>query len=191
MINMKELEKVAKLVQDEQRDARKDIEAFENKIKELEQKKKRLEEGKRSLFERYADTNELAIEIERYRNGLEKAKEVLDEVNEEIAEKVRPKFSQALRDYHPESKVRTEIEKETEKYIAFIQSKYEKLLSESRANIQRKGELMNIISSVNDEGINSSRMYSGYDAQFVHSNVLLRQSDNIKSAMNRLINDIK
>ena len=188
---MKELEKVAKLVQDEQRDARKDIEAFENKIKELEQKKKRLEEGKRSLFERYADTNELAIEIERYRNGLEKAKEVLDEVNEEIAEKVRPKFSQALRDYHPESKVRTEIEKETEKYIAFIQSKYEKLLSESRANIQRKGELMNIISSVNDEGINSSRMYSGYDAQFVHSNVLLRQSDNIKSAMNRLINDIK
>lgn len=189
---MKELEKVAKLVQDEQSDARKDIEAFENKIKELEQKKKRLEEGKRSLFEKYADTNELAVEIERYKNGLETAKEVLDEVNEEIAEEVKPKFYQALRDYHPESKVRTEIEKETEKYIAFIQSKYERLLSDSRANLKRKYELMDIITSVNDEGVSETRRYSNSkDDYLAASSVLLRQSDKIKSAMYQSINSNK
>lgn len=179
------LEKIVSKIEADQKQAKQDIQAFENKIVELEQKKKRLEEGKRSLFEKYIDTNELAIEIERYKDGLEKAKEVLEEVNEEIGEEIQSEVEQALRDFYPKSKLMEEIESETKKYIAFIEKRFDKLYEDNINSATKRNELVNAITKLRHE-LTSERIRIISTRSFSTEDMLLREVEKVRQSVRQL-----
>ena len=178
------LEKLAIKIEADQKQAKQDIQAFENKIVELEQKKKRLEEGKRSLFERYADTNELAIEIERYKNGLEKAKEVLEEVNEQIGEEIQSEVEQALKDFYPKSKLMEEIESETNKYIKFIEKRFDKLYEDNMNSATKRFEIVNAIAKLRHE--RTSERVRTSTRSFSTEDMLMREVEKVKQTIRQL-----
>lgn len=178
------LEKIVSKIEADQKQAKQDIQAFESKIVELEQKKKRLEEGKRSLFEKYVDTNELAIEIERYKDGLEKAKEVLEEVNEEIGEEIQSEVEQALRDFYPKSKLMEEIENETKKYIAFIEKRFDKLFEDNRNSATKRTELVNVIAKLRHERASERVRIS--TRNFSTEDMLLREVKKVEQSVRQL-----
>ena len=179
-----ELEKIVSKIEADQKQAKQDIQSFENKIVELEQKKKRLEEGKRSLFEKYVDTNELAIEIERYKDGLEKAKEVLEEVNEQIGDEIQSEVKEALKDFYPKSKLMEEIESETNKYIKFIEKRFDKLYEDNINSATKRNELVNAIAKLRHERTSERVRTSTRD--FSTEDMLLREVKKVEQTVRQL-----
>lgn len=179
------LEKIVSKIEADQKQAKQDIQAFENKIVELEQKKKRLEEGKRSLFEKYVDTNELAIEIERYKDGLEEAKKVLEEVNEQIGDEIQSEVEEALKDFYPKSKLMEEIENETNKYIKFIEKRFDKLFEDNRNSATKRNELVNAITKLRHERT-SERIRIISTRSFSTEDMLLREVEKVRQTVRQL-----
>lgn len=179
------LEKLASKIEADQKQAKQDIQAFENKIVELEQKKKRLEEGKRSLFEKYVDTNELVIEIAQYKDGLEKAKEVLEEVNEQIGDEIYSGLAETLRSFSPKPKVMEEIENETKKYIAFIEKRFDKLDEDNMNNASKRVNMINTISKLKHEEVSRTIRFTT-TPNFSTREMLLQEVEKVEQTVIQL-----
>lgn len=180
-----ELEKIVSKIEADQKQAKQDIQAFENKIAELEQKKRRLEEGKRSLFEKYVDTNELAIEIAQYKTGLEKAKEVLEEVNEQIGDEIQSEVEQALRDFYPKSKLMEEIEIETNKYIKFIEKRFDKLYEDNINSASKQRNMINAIGKLEHEEVSRTIRFTT-TPNFSTGEMLMREVKKVEQTVRQL-----
>lgn len=179
------LEKIVSKIEADQKQAKQDIQAFENKIVELEQKKKRLEEGKRSLFEKYVDTNELAIEIAQYKTGLEKAKEILEEVNEEIGDEIYSELGEALRTFSPKSKLMEEIENETKKYIAFIEKRFDKLYEDNINSASKQRDMINTIGKLKHEEVSRTISFAT-TPHFSTEGMLLNEVEKVEQSVRQL-----
>ena len=179
------LEMVVSKIEADQKQAKQDIQAFENKIAELEQKKRRLEEGKRSLFEKYVDTNELVIGIAQYKDGLEKAKEVLEEVNEQIGDEIYSGLAETLRSFSPKSKLLEEIEGETNKYIKFIEKRFDKLFEDNRNSAKKQTEMINTISKLEHEEVSRTIRFAT-TPHFSTGEMLLHEVKKVEQTVRQL-----